>query len=279
MKTLFICLLLLSILFLTLKLNNKDFFTVNNNQDTVINSVNIGSNSRPDTNFINNNNLNIGLNTKGGSVNSNNPINIGCVSLTAQMIRDLKNFYYPYFTKNGEFIPGSIFDASTKGKWEGVPISIQTQSITDKAAYNREFREKCKALGPDHEVNEAQLVTGKNYDYPGCLSNACCKVVTPPVKKVYDQLCIGDTCINGEDLKILTYDNIFNLKSGLTDQCLNFSSNPIALSGSYAKDMRNIKFATQSPCPQSTTESRETNNWFQLWPGKEISSINKKIID
>lgn len=292
MKLILICLLLLLttlIVLITLsilKSYNKDHFydVINNNKTVLLNKVNIGTDYRPNTNFINTQELEIGVNSEGGSVNSNNPIMLGTTPLTAEMIRKLKQFYYPYFKKNGEYIPGSIFEASTKGKWEGVNVDMTGIPKTETASYNREFKTKCEALGTDHKVNETQLVTGNNakimnFDYPGCGVNSCCKMINPPVQKVYDELCFGDKCINGDDLKLLTSDNIFNLKSDISGKCLDFSSNSIKLQGSYAEDSKAIKFASETSCPVSTSESRTENNWIQLWPGDEITSIESEICD
>jgi hypothetical protein len=290
MKTnLLICLLLILIVLITLisLKSYKDHFydnIINNNKPILLNKVKIGTEYTPNSDFINNQELEIGVNSEGGSVNSNNPIMVGTTPLTAEMIRKLKQFYYPYFKKNGEYIPGSIFKASTKGKWKGVNIDMTGIPKTETASYNREFKKKCDALGTDHKVNETQLVTGNNdknmnINYPGCGIDSCCKMINPPVQTVYDELCFGDKCINGDDLKLLTSDNIFNLKSDISGKCLDFSSNSIKLQGSYARDSKYIKFASETSCPVSTSESRTENNWIQLWPGDKITSIDSEICD
>lgn len=162
-------------------------------------------------------------------------IQLGNTVLKAKDIRDYKkNNPGRFVLKNNLDIQGYNYSASTKGLWSNAKIdeeSIPTEIIINKdntsisksidgQIADDVIKRQCSKINPKNKLNRFHDNPIFNEsEFPGCNSN-CCSPLYEPDQIVYDKLCIGKTCINGDHLKVLKGDKMISIKSKVNNKCM-----------------------------------------------------------
>jgi len=227
---------------------NNSKSTVFINKDIELDTVKINQknlfDNRIDTSYYNNKTEILDKSSVywGDSLNlpKNEDINIGNTKLTAKKIRDYKRNKPGSLELDDSGVIGSNYKIASKGRWGSADMDAsdtvsQIDEITRTDNTNtvekvniggqieNEIRKKqCLAKGPKNKYNKYYSdPVLKGIEYPGC-DSYCCSPLVEPEQIIYDKLCIGDTCINGEHLKILKGDKMISLKSNINNKCISY---------------------------------------------------------
>jgi hypothetical protein len=309
MKLLLLVLLIFIIIFIVIYKNKESFYS--NKEEVLIdkggfnienviinNSDNIGNvvNNDVSMDFVNNSTEAIDSSSIfwNGVLNipKNTNILVGGEKLNAQTIRDYKKNTPCELKFSDTSIMGNSYPASTKGLWINAKIdnikeadpkmldinqsgSTDTEKIINIGGSIQEnvYKNNCLKSSPKNKFNKYYNdSTLKGIEYPGCDSYCCSPSPLSEQKTiVYDELCIGDTCINGENLKILKGDRMMGFKSDVNDKCLSYPSNQINISANWPNK---TQFLTDSNCKDSPSND---NMYYQIYP-KESLDVKIKMI-
>lgn len=208
--------------------------------------------------------------------------------LNAQDIRNMKRYPYPRFVNSVEtYLPGTDYPLETPEMWESVgwseedlvtlcPTGRCGDKFTDKQ--KKEAKKLCEVKGSEYKYNEEQANIGVNNSKPGCGTSLCCKKISDAAPVTYDQLCISNTCINGEDLKILKSQKMFSIKSQTNNNCINYPLVNTKLDGWGMGDWGpKIRFSSTGSCGPPSDSTYEKNQFYRMWPGPN-TRLNSRIL-
>jgi len=130
----------------------------------------------------------------------------------------------------------------------------------------------------EYNVTAKDIRNLKRYPYPRFkLNNKYIPSKFYTSNIVYDEMCIGNTCINGEHLKLLTGEKIFKLKNEGSNQCLNNKPTDMLLHhmdtdpgwGGHIHDdnddsgFKAYRYLTNNSCNRN-------DQYFQIWGTNNI---------